>query len=134
MADAYKNAHNAVRRERGPASLSQCVWCWGDADHWSYDHADPNECVDGRRRYSTDTAHYRPMCARCHRTYDRLHREDAGPDRIQREFFNARMRYPRESLAAMTERREIRVHTYVHGTRRSAPLTIWHVRYRRVMS
>ncbi|MBO1287611.1 hypothetical protein J3368_26530 [Streptomyces sampsonii] len=133
MPDAYRNAHNAVRAEHGPASLHQCVWCWGDAAQWAYDHADPKEQTDKRRRFSTDTAHYRPMCARCHRTYDRLHREQAEPDRIEREFFKARMRYPRESLAAMAERRAIRVHTYVIGKRRMAPLTVWQVRYQRVM-
>ncbi|MGW1900915.1 hypothetical protein ACWCQB_26565 [Streptomyces hirsutus] len=134
MADAYKNAHNALRAERGPASLHQCVWCWGDAAHWAYDHNDPNEQMDGRRRFSTDTAHYRPMCARCHRTYDRLHRENAGPDRTEREFFKARMRYPRESLEAMAERRAAYVHTYVNGKRRTAPLTLVQTTIQRVMT
>lgn len=134
MADAYKNAHNAVRAKRGPASLHQCVWCWGDAEHWSYDNADKDERLDGRRRYSVDVDHYRAMCARCHRTFDRLHREDAGPDRREHEFSKARMRYPREALASMAARRATRLQMYVIGNRRTAPLTVVQLAIRRVMS
>lgn len=134
MADAYKNAHNAVRAKRGSASLHQCIWCWGDAAHWAYDHADLNEQVDGRRRYSLNVDHYRAMCARDHRVYDRLHRENAGPDRMEREFFKARMRYPREALEAMAERRVTRLQTYVIGNRRTTPLTVVQTTIQRVMA
>ncbi|MFG2159733.1 hypothetical protein [Streptomyces olivaceus] len=134
MADAYKNAHNAVRAERGPASLWQCCWCWGDAEHWSYDHADENERVDGRRRYSLDVNCYQPMCARDHRVYDRLHRENAPPERVEREMARARYRYPRETVAAMCERRANRLHTYVIGKRRTAPLTVIQTTIQRVMT
>jgi hypothetical protein len=132
--DAYKNAHNAVRAERGPASLWQCIWCLGDADHWSYDHADENERVDGSRRYSSDVNRYRPMCARDHRIYDRLHRENATFDRFEQELLKARSRYPREAIAAMCERRATRLQTYVNGKRRTTPLTVVQTTIQRVMA
>lgn len=132
--DPYRNAHNAVRAERGPANLHQCIWCLGDAEQWAYDHADPNELTDSGRPYSLTTAHYRPMCTRCHRVYDRLHRTRAEPRRVEQEFRAARMRYPREALAAMSTRRVSRVETYVTGKRRRTPLRVVQVAVQRVMA
>lgn len=131
--DPYKNAHNSVCAKRGPARLHQCVWCWGDADHWAYDHSDPDERTDRRRRYSLNVDHYRALCSRCHRSYDRLHREDAEPDRFEREFFKARTRYPRETIEAMAARRARRVQTFINGMRRTAPLTVTQTTIQRVM-
>lgn len=134
MPDMYRNAHNAVRAARGPARLHQCSWCWADAEQWAYSNSDSNEQIDRRRRFSLDPAQYRAMCSRCHRTFDRLHRENAGPDQYEREFFKARMRFSREAIAAMATRRATRVETYVTGKRRAAPLTVVQTTIRRVMA
>lgn len=134
MSDPYRNAHNAVCALRGPAAIHQCSWCWGDAEQWAYSNSDRNEQTDGRRRWSTDPAHYRPMCRRCHRAFDRLHRESAGPEQYEREFIKARNRHTRAALSAMAERRVIRVATYVTGKRRIAPLPVVQTTIKRVMA
>jgi hypothetical protein len=71
----YGGVHQRVRRALGRASTYLCP-CGEPADHWAYDHADQDErrSEDGLL-YSTDLAHYMPMCARCHRRLDRDHRQ-----------------------------------------------------------
>jgi hypothetical protein len=117
----YRNAHNAVRRERGPATLYPCVWCRGDAAQWAYAHNDPDERTDGPRgaRYSFNADHYGALCIRCHRTFDRLLREGATFERFYRAFRRARTRYPSERVAGMAERRAQRRGTYMAATGRA---------------
>jgi len=51
-----------------------CASCGAAADHWAYDHTDPNERRDDRGRpYSTDLDRYRPLCKTCHRRFDVQH-------------------------------------------------------------
>ena len=47
------------------AKISPCAVCSEPATHWSYDGLDPNARRDPHtgRYWSTDTAHYRPLCA-----------------------------------------------------------------------
>jgi len=47
------------------AKITPCAVCSEPATHWSYDGLDPNERRDPhtRRYWSTDTAHYQPLCA-----------------------------------------------------------------------
>ncbi|GAA4954676.1 hypothetical protein GCM10023238_21610 [Streptomyces heliomycini] len=69
---AYDNAHNAVKRAWGPASLWPCTWCGCTASDWSYGHSDPDEKRDERTGlpYSNRIDHYAPLCRKCHRSYD----------------------------------------------------------------
>jgi hypothetical protein len=47
------------------ALITPCAVCGGPASHRSYDGLDPNERRDPHtgRSYSTDMAHYQPLCA-----------------------------------------------------------------------
>lgn len=69
---AYCTAHDRCRSDRGKASDHTCVDCGKQAHDWSYNHDDPNECVDEGTGapYSTDPGHYSPRCMRCHRIFD----------------------------------------------------------------
>jgi hypothetical protein len=74
-ADAsYVAVHHRLRRANGPASAQQCRHCSRRAAEWGYDHADPNERVADVQgfpcAYSSDLAHYIPLCKSCHRTLD----------------------------------------------------------------
>ena len=71
----YGAAHDRVRRANGSASAYQCIDCGHDAQHWSYDHLDPDELQDtaqGRNpiAYSLKVSHYKPRCVPCHKAYD----------------------------------------------------------------
>lgn len=74
----YMAVHQRLRRERGPAREYACHICGQPADQWAYDrmdlHAVIGETKYGRgdaRPYSTDLAHYVPMCQSCHTRLDR---------------------------------------------------------------
>jgi hypothetical protein len=61
------NLHRRVREARGKASEHECVRCAEggivkQAAEWSQIHG-----TDGK----DIRAHYRPMCRKCHRNYDR---------------------------------------------------------------
>lgn len=66
----YQAVHLRLRKQRGSAAAHVCD-CGDTAKHWAYDNADPGELrhADGRR-YSTDLAHYRPLCVPCHSRFD----------------------------------------------------------------
>ena len=72
----YDTVHQRVRRFYGPASLYPCVDCEGKAQHWSYNHDDPDERlgrIDGKPYmlwFSLKMEHYRPRCAKCHKRFD----------------------------------------------------------------
>lgn len=75
----YQAAHSRVWKVRGKASDHACVDCGSPADEWSYDHADPDEVTDKPSRFagniltwSAKPEHYKPRCAKCHRTWDGL--------------------------------------------------------------
>lgn len=56
----YRAMHSLVRKERGIATLQQCVSCTNTAREWSWIHnSDP-----------LDVMNYRPMCNSCHKKYD----------------------------------------------------------------
>jgi hypothetical protein len=46
------------------------IECGNEAEHWSYDHLDPNEQYGPDGAYTTDLTHYQPRCVSCHKTYD----------------------------------------------------------------
>ena len=49
----YENAHRRVKRERRRPSTHKCADCGAQAQHWSYDHSDPDERIsEGGRPYS----------------------------------------------------------------------------------
>jgi hypothetical protein len=72
----YNGAHNRVRLRRGSASNHNCVECGTQAEHWAYDHNDPNELKGtivnspSLMPYSADPNHYQPMCVKCHKRMD----------------------------------------------------------------
>ncbi|MFE9206217.1 hypothetical protein [Micromonospora sp. NPDC007230] len=81
----YDSAHKLVRRLNGRASAHLCR-CGKQAEQWAYSHADPDVMRDGEGRehgqpFSTDPAHYSPMCRSCHARFDRAHARHFG-DRL----------------------------------------------------
>lgn len=71
----YAGAHDRVKVLRGPAKKHPCLDCGNPAQHWSYDHEDPNELIAqndyGRGcAYSLDPSHYQPRCIPCHTAFD----------------------------------------------------------------
>lgn len=81
----YNAAHRRVCTDRGRAREHACAAnCGRQAQHWAYDHKDPNEHVEDvpvlgatpmfdrtvTLTYSLDSAHYLPLCAGCHAAFD----------------------------------------------------------------
>jgi hypothetical protein len=69
----YSAAHMRVRAAQGSASAYPCVDCQGEAQQWSYDHADQNEKQSDFGAYSTDPQHYEARCTSCHKLFDLAH-------------------------------------------------------------
>jgi hypothetical protein len=75
----YRSAHQRVDRIRGLASSHPCVDCGDQAQAWSYNHKDPYEVYEVRRRdgrvlaYSTNPDAYEPRCRSCHASFDHAH-------------------------------------------------------------
>lgn len=72
---SYGAAHDRVKRRRGSAAQYRCVDCENGAQHWSYNHDDPEEIVGHARSanavaYSTKPDHYSPRCVPCHKRFD----------------------------------------------------------------
>lgn len=79
--ETYEAAHRAIRRARGPAKHYACIDCGRGAEHWSYDHADPDARTDPNigAPYSPDPWHYQPRCVSCHKRYDLAFLDAAAP-------------------------------------------------------
>lgn len=74
----YTAAHQRVRADRGLLSYQSCIECGAAAQHWSYDHTDPNELhTDEGYAYSADPTHYSPRCVPCHKRFDLSHLDAA---------------------------------------------------------
>ena len=78
----YRAAHERCRTDRGLVQKYACVNCGGPAQHWSYNHDEPNELLGtvgvGRGKqvvlaYSLDPNRYSPRCAPCHKRFDLDH-------------------------------------------------------------
>jgi hypothetical protein len=71
----YTAAHIRIYQVKGKASQHQCVDCGDRADHWSYNHQDPDEkdhLVKGIWiPYSINMDFYEPRCVACHNQFDR---------------------------------------------------------------
>lgn len=72
---SYAGAHARVRRMHGVARLHKCVDCGGGAEHWSYNHKDPDAIVgtlaDGSYApFSLKIECYEPRCPACHKRFD----------------------------------------------------------------
>jgi len=65
----YWGIHKRVLRAFGPASLQLCP-CGKQAEHWAYDHLDPNEQQFNSHPYSQLVIHYEPLCSVCHKEMD----------------------------------------------------------------
>lgn len=75
-AGTYSTAHMRVRADRGPIRDQVCVDCGEQAQHWSYDHTDPDERIGTSGNspkpvpYSLNPDHYSPRCVPCHKRHD----------------------------------------------------------------
>lgn len=83
----YTSAHMRVAAQRGRARDQKCEHCDQKADHWAYDHSDPDEVNEvevgvgrnGRERtwrriYSRDPQFYIALCRKCHGKFDEARR------------------------------------------------------------
>lgn len=71
----YGAAHWRLQHLRGSAAAHPCADCGAPAEHWSYDHSDPDELVESHGvnaglRYSLDVGRYDARCVSCHRKFD----------------------------------------------------------------
>lgn len=71
----YSSAHDRVRNDRGAVQQHPCVDCQRPAQHWSYNHDDPDEKIAhglsaNGIAYSLKPEHYSPRCVRCHKRFD----------------------------------------------------------------
>jgi hypothetical protein len=71
QAVSYAQAHLRLKVDRGRPISYACINCGDRAREWAYMGGDPDELVEGGRRYSLDQDRYRPMCFTCHRRHDR---------------------------------------------------------------
>lgn len=73
----YQSAHNRVRYKYGYASKHKCLICGEQAREWAYNHKALDEKHEWRNGhllpYSTNPDDYMPLCAKCHRNYDKEH-------------------------------------------------------------
>lgn len=78
----YTAAHQRCRSDRGRVQLHDCVDCGRTAQHWSYNHDDPDERLAlglsaNPVAYSLNPEHYSPRCVKCHKRFD-LGRTDSA--------------------------------------------------------
>jgi hypothetical protein len=68
----YARVHQRIRRSLGQASQFQC-WndCGRQAQHWAYDHGDPDELIGKEGPYSVAADYYMALCVPCHSRMDR---------------------------------------------------------------
>jgi hypothetical protein len=72
---SYRLTHRWITEDKGRACQRICLHCAGEAEHWAYDHSDPNALVSPEgREYSTDPARYIPLCRGCHGLFDAAYR------------------------------------------------------------
>jgi hypothetical protein len=80
----YATAHDRVRSDKGRVQDYPCIGCGNLADHWSYNHDDPDELhQEGLSAhpvaYSVKPEHYSPRCVTCHRRFDVAHANARRP-------------------------------------------------------
>lgn len=69
-APTYSAVHARLAADLGPAKCRECVDCGSGAEHWSYDHTDPNELASESGPFSIDLGRYKPRCVPCHKAFD----------------------------------------------------------------
>jgi hypothetical protein len=80
----YGAAHRRCTTDRGCIATHTCIDCDGQAQHWSYNHTDPDERLgkagnfDQPVPYSLDPSHYSPRCIPCHKRFDLKHLRTAS--------------------------------------------------------
>lgn len=75
LAPTYRQTHNRLTRERGPASARPCHWCGRRAAEWAClcDHAAVVTGTNASGKpvtFDPDPAGYVPACRPCHRAHD----------------------------------------------------------------
>lgn len=82
----YGAAHARCTSDRGPIASHTCTDCGARAQHWSYNHDDPDEMLgttgysDRPVAYSLNPHHYSPRCVSCHKRFDLDHINAASID------------------------------------------------------
>jgi hypothetical protein len=78
LSTSYGAVHRRVRKLNGHPLNYTCVCCnTRRAEHWAYDHGDPEPLIHVRRdngrtvEYSADLSRYVAMCWVCHALFDR---------------------------------------------------------------
>lgn len=71
----YAAAHDRVRRAHGSPSSHDCIDCGRPAEHWSYNHDDPDELYASglsakKIPYSLHLDSYSARCVACHKRFD----------------------------------------------------------------
>jgi hypothetical protein len=71
---SYSGVHQRVRFAKGNAYSHKCQHCGKTAQHWSWNHL--GDWVEGDSngsllRYSLDVDAYIPLCAKCHKAFDK---------------------------------------------------------------
>jgi hypothetical protein len=69
----YGAVHARITTDQGKASARTCIDCGTQAEHWSYNHDDPNEMTEDGLPYSLSAQHYSPRCVPCHKAFDLVH-------------------------------------------------------------
>ena len=109
LVDTYRTIHVRVAELNGSAKWEDCIHCGEYADHWAYYHWDAYEICqqDGYakgRWFSTNLDNYKPLCVKCHRSYDAI-----------------AFKQSRESLKILKTMRtyEPRLETFIYGEYRA---------------
>lgn len=66
----YSGVHHRLRKELGHADTHGCA-CGATAADWAYNHLDPDQRYHNGMPYSIHAEYYKPMCKKCHRSFDR---------------------------------------------------------------
>lgn len=112
----YAAQHLYVATVRGRAAEQLCAHCTRPADHWAYDHADPDPLTEHRDghsvSYSADPAHYIALCRSCHTRFDRRDRGNTNTGQVLRwisehgpvRVGDIRRRFPRMYVSTIISR------------------------------
>ena len=70
----YRAVHERVRSVWGSCREYRCVDCDAPANHWSYNHTDPDGFLvrhsNGKLYPAGSPEHYSPRCVKCHKAFD----------------------------------------------------------------
>ena len=71
----YTAAHLRVQNAKGRAAEHPCIECGRVAKDWSYQGCAHESLTEKGMRFCAHPDHYEPRCRKCHRAFDRRHKE-----------------------------------------------------------